>query len=95
MSFGQMRQNSSSLAKDIGYVCRKKGYVCNPKHTVLTPNYGDAAASVEVGKLIMVDEIMKKEGNVKILTEKLMQSIVKVVLGCCFVFQPDKEPNHI
>lgn len=95
MSFDQMRQNSSSLAKDIGYVCRKKGDVCNPKHTVLTPNYGDAAASVEVGKLIMVDEIMKKEGNVKILTEKLMQSIVKVVLGCCFVFQPDKEPNHI
>lgn len=70
MSFGQMRQNSSSLAKDIGYVCRKKGDVCNPKHTVLTPNYGDAAASVEVGNLIMVDEIMKKEGNVKILTGK-------------------------
>lgn len=49
VSFGQMRQNSSSLAKDIGYVCRKKGDVYNPKNTVLTLNYGDAAASMEVG----------------------------------------------
>ncbi len=90
VSFGQIRQNLSSLAIEIlPMFGSKKGQVLIPKNTI--------SRNMEVfgtRNLVRVEGIMKMEDHEKILKDRLRQSATKDGLGWWLVFQHDNVPKH-